>query len=163
MKFAKFWVDNNTNVDLSFLDGGTLNAYGLGGALMLDYEKFAPEHDDDLEIRYTNVALQSYGSSTFGVVGHATSESISLWARRRIPTGWGVVWDRPVRYVFEFATTRYLGDEAEVGLKQMHSVGVGLELDTGALDRLATRWRLVARYKFGPTMRGTSVGLAISF
>jgi Autotransporter beta-domain len=163
LKFAKFWVDNNTNVDLSFLDGGTLKAYGLGGALMLDYEKFAPEHDDDLEIRYTNVALQSYGGSTFGVVGHATSESISLWARRRIPTGWGVVWDRPVRYVFEVATTRYLGDETEVGLSQMHSLGVGLELDTSALDRLATRWRLVARYKFGPTMRGTSVGLAISF
>ena len=46
------------------------------------------------------------GSTTVGVVGHARSESVSLWARRRIPTGWGVVWDRPVRYVFEFAATR---------------------------------------------------------
>jgi len=163
LKFAKFWVDNNTNVDLSFLDGGKLKAYGLGGALMLDYEKFAPEHDDDLEIRYTNVELRSYGSTNLGVVGHAKSESVSLWARRRIPTGWGVVWDRPVRYVLEFATTRYLGDETELGLTQMSSIGLGLELDTSALDRWATRWRLVGRYKFGPGTQGFSVGLAISF
>ena len=163
LKVAKFFIENNTNVDLSFLDGGTLRAYGLGGALMLDYEKFAPDHDDDVELRYTNVELRSYGSTTFGVVGHAKSESVSLWARRRIPTGWGVVWDRPVRYVFELAATRYLGDETELGLKEMNSIGFGLELDSSALDRIATRWRLVARYKFGPGMHGAALGVAISF
>jgi hypothetical protein len=163
LKFAKFWVENNTNLDLSFLDGGTLKAYGLGGALMLDYELFSPAHDDDLEIRYTNVDLRSYGGSTLGVVGHAKAESVSLWARRRIPTGWGVVWDRPVRYVLEFATTRYLGDETELGLTQMSSIGLGLELDSSALDRWATRWRVVGRYKFGPGTQGFSIGLAISF
>ena len=163
LKFAKFWIDNNTNVDLSFLDGGTLKAYGLGGALMLDYEKFAPEHDDDIELRYTNVELRSYGSTNLGVVGHAKSESVSLWARMRVPTGWGTLWERPVRYVYEVATTRYLGDETEVGLTQMSSIGFGLELDSSALDRWATRWRLVARYKFGPGMHGASVGVAISF
>ena len=163
LKVAKFWIDNNTNVDLSFLDGGKLNAYGLGGALMLDYEKFAPEHDDDIELRYTNVELRSHGSSTLGVVGHAKSESISLWARMRVPTGWGVVWERPVRYVYEVASTRYLGSETEVGLKQMSSVGFGLELDSSAFDRWATRWRAIARYKFGPGIHGTSLGLAISF
>jgi hypothetical protein len=163
LKFFKFWVDNNTNVDWSFLDGGTLRAYGLGGSLMLDYERFAPEHDDDLELRFTDVALRSYGNTTFGVVGHAKSESVSLWMRRGIPTGWGVVWDRPVRYVFEFATTRYLGDETELGLTQMSSLGFGLELDSSALDRFVTRWRVVGRYKFGPGLRGFSVGLAVSF
>ena len=163
LKFLKFWVDNNTNVDLSFLDGGKLKAYGLGGSLMLDYELFSPEHDDDLELRFTDVALRSYGSTTLGVVGRAKSESVSLWARRRIPTGWGVVWERPVRYVFEFATTRYLGDETELGLTQMSSLGFGLELDSSALDRFVTRWRLVGRYKFGPGIHGFSVGLAVSF
>jgi hypothetical protein len=162
-KVAKFWVDNNTNVDLSFLDGGRLNAYGLGGALMLDYEKFSPAHDDDLELRYTNVELQSHGSTTLGVVGHAKSESVSLWARRRVPTGWGVVWDRPVRYVYEFASTRYLGTEREVGLTLMNSVGFGLELDSSKFDRWASRWRAVARYKFGPNAHGWALGLAISF
>ena len=163
LKVFKFWVDDNTQVDLSYLDEGTLRAYGLGGSLMLDYEKFAPEYDDDLEIRYTNIALRSYGSSAAGVVGHAKSESISLWARRRVPTGWGMVWDRPVRYVFEVATTRYLGDETELGVKQLHSIGTGLELDASALDRWASRWRVMARYRFGPSVQGWSLGLALSF
>lgn len=163
LKIAKFWVDNNTNLDLSFLDGGKLNVYGLGGALMLDYEKFAPEADDDVEIRYTNVELRSHGNTNLGVVGSAKAESVSIWARRRVPTGWGVVWERPVRYVFEVAATRFLGDENEVGLKEMNSVGFGLELDSSALDRWATRWRAVARYKFGPQMHGWALGLAISF
>lgn len=163
LKIGKFWVDNNSNADLSFLDGGKLQVYGLGGALMLDDEKFAPEADDDLEIRYTQVQLRSYGSTTLGVVGTAKSESISIWARKRVPTGWGTVWDRPVRYVYEVASTRYLGDEAEVGLEQMNSIGFGLELDASALDRWATRWRVVARYKFGPSTQGWALGLAISF
>ena len=127
---------------------------------MLYYEKFAPEHDDDIEIRYTNVELRSHGSSAAGVVGRATSESVSLWARMRVPTGWGVVWDRPVRYVYEVATTRYLGSETELGLKQMSSVGFGLELDSSAYDVWATRWRLIGRYKFGPGMRGQAGGSA---
>jgi hypothetical protein len=45
---AKWWVENNTNLDLAFLDGGKLKAYGLGGSLMLDYEEFSPAYDDDL-------------------------------------------------------------------------------------------------------------------
>jgi hypothetical protein len=163
LRFAKFWVNNNTNLDLAFLDGGTLNVYGLGGSLMLDYEKFAPDADDDIELRYTNVELRSHGGTSLGVVGHAKSESVSLWARRRIPTGWGVVWERPVRYVFEVAATRYLGDETEVGLTQMNSVGIGLELDSSALDRFVTRWRSVLRYKFGPQAQGWALGLAVSF
>ena len=88
---------------------------------------------------------------------------MSLWARRRVPTGWGVVWDRPVRYVYEFASTRYLGAEREVGLTLMNSVGFGLELDSSKFDRWASRWRAVVRYKFGPNAHGYALGLAISF
>jgi hypothetical protein len=159
----KWWLDNNTNVDLSFLDSRRLKAYGLGGSLMFDYEKFAPEADDDLEIRFTNVALKSYGDTPSGVVGHAKAESASLWARRRVPTGWGVVWDRPVRYVYETALTEFLGDQREVGLKWMASVGFGLELDSSARDIWVTRWRALVRYKFGPDVRGWALGLAVSF
>jgi hypothetical protein len=159
----KWWVDNNTNLDLSFLDGRRLKAYGLGGSLMLDYEKFTPEADDDVEIRYTQVDLASYGDSPSGVVGHAKATSASVWARRRVPTGWGVVWDRPVRYVYETALTEFLGDQREVGLKWMASLGFGLELDSSAYDIWATRWRAVLRYKFGPDVRGVAFGMAISF
>ena len=160
---AKWWLGNNGGPSLDFIDGGTLKAYGLGGALMLDYEKFAPEADEDLELRYTNVRLRSYGGTSDGVVGEARSESASVWARRRVPTGWGTVWDRPVRYVYEGAYTRYLGAETEVGLKHMASLGFGLELDSSAKDIWVTRWRALVRYKFGPDIRGWSLGLAVSF
>jgi Autotransporter beta-domain len=163
LKVAKWWLENNTDIDLAFLDGGKLEAVGLGGALMLDYEKFSPEADDDLEIRYTNVELRSKSNSALGVQGRATAESASIWARRRVPTGWGTVWDRPVRYVYEAAFTRFLGTETEVGLKQMSSIGFGLELDSSAYDIWATRWRALLRYKFGPDISGWSVGMAISF
>ena len=163
LKAAKWWVDGNTNADLTFLDHGNLRAYGLGGALMLDYEKFSPEADDDVEIRYTNVDLHSYGSGARGVQGHAKAESASIWARRRVPTGWGVAWDRPVRYVYEAAYTRFLGNETDVGLTQMSSLGFGLELDSSARDVWATRWRAIVRYKFGPDLSGWALGLAVSF
>jgi hypothetical protein len=163
LQITKFWLDNSATAELEFLDGGKLKAYGLGGSLMLDYEEFAPEADRDLELRYTHVDLRSYGDSSAGVVGRATAESASVYARLRVPTGWGVVWERPVRYVYEAAFTRFLGDEKEVGLKWMASLGLGLELDTSALDRIATRWRVVARYKFGPDVRGWALGLACSF
>src|SRR5262252_9306987 len=97
VEVAKWWIDNNTDVDLSWLNGGKMRAYGLGGSLMFDYERFAPEHDDDLELRYTNVELHNYGDTAVAVQGHATAESVSIYARRRIPTGWGTFWNRPIR------------------------------------------------------------------
>jgi hypothetical protein len=68
-----------------------------------------------------------------------------------------------VRYVYEVATTRFLGNETDTGLTQMSSVGFGLELDSSAHDIWVTRARAVARYKFGPSMRGWTLGLAVSF
>jgi hypothetical protein len=163
LKIAKWWVDDRTNADLSRLDGGTFRAHGLGGALMLDYEKFSPAADDDLEIRYTNVQLHNHGNRAVTVDAHARAESLSIWARRRVPTGWGMVWDRPVRYVYEAAYTRFFGSETDAGLTQMSSLGLGLELDSSALDLWVTRARGVVRYKFGPGLSGWSVGLALSF
>jgi len=160
---AKWWLGNKIDADLAFLDHGTLKAYGLGGAVMVDYEMFSPEWDDDLELRYSNVELRSYGGTSLGVEGRAKAESVSLWARRRVPTGWGTVWDRPVRYVYEVAHTRFLGNETDVGLTHMSSVGFGLELDSSARDIWVTRWRAIARYKFGPGLSGWALGLAVSF
>jgi hypothetical protein len=50
-----------------------------------------------------------------------------------------------------------------VGISQMNSVGFGLEADSSAKDWWVTRWRAVARYKFGPGVSGWSLGMAISF
>jgi hypothetical protein len=163
LRIAQWWLNQNTNADLDFLNGSHVDAYGLGGSLMLDYESFAPEHDDDIEIRYTNVVLQSFGNRIESVKGHGEAETASIWTRRRIPIDDWTVWDRPVRYVLEGAVTVFLGDQRETGLKEMASLGLGLELDSSKYPIWATRWRAVARYKFGSNLHGWALGLAISF
>jgi len=163
LTIARWWIANKAGNDLDFLDGKRLKAYGLGGSLMLDYEFFSPAYDDDLEIRYTNVELHSYGTDNPAITGQARSETASVWARRRIPIRYWTVWSRPVRYVLEGAYTRFLGAQNEVGLTQITSVGLGMELDSSAYDIWVTRWRAVLRYKFGPQVTGWSLGLAVSF
>jgi hypothetical protein len=163
LAFARWWLENRTDTDLDFLDHGRLNAYGLGGSLMLDYEKFAPQADHDLELRYTNVQLRSYGNTDAAVQGRATAASASVWARRRVPIAGWTAWDRPVRYVLEGAYTQFLGSQTEIGFDRMASLGVGIEFDSSAKDIWATRWRALLRYKFGPDISGYSLGLAVSF
>jgi hypothetical protein len=162
LNIAKWWLENNTDIDLEFLDNGKMNARGVGGSLMIDYEMFAPDADVDLELRYTNVKLRNSGDLSDRIKGSASAESASIWARRRVPTGW-TAWDRPIRYVLEGAYTRFLGSQVEVGVEHMASVGAGIEFDSSAYDIWATRWRGVVRYKFGPDISGWSLGLAVSF
>jgi len=163
LSLGKWWLERNTNADLDFLDGGHMNAYGLGGSLMLDYESFAPDHDDDIELRYTNEALRAVGSHNASLKGYGKAETASLWMRRRIPIGDWQMFGGPVRYVLEGAYTVFLGDQGELGLSEMASLGLGLELDTSSHDIWVTRWRAVARYKFGSNLHGWALGLAVSF
>jgi hypothetical protein len=71
--------------------------------------------------------------------------------------------ERPVRWVFEGAYTGFLGEQRELGLKHMASVGFGIELDSSAKDIWVTRWRALVRYKFGENLHGVALGLAVSF
>jgi hypothetical protein len=145
-----------------FLRDGELNAFGLGGSIMLDYERYRPENEIDLELRYSNIYLQSFDSSA-AVEGHASAESVSLWSRWRAPTGMHV-FELPLRYVLEYAYTRFLGDlEGVMGFEDIHSFGIGLELDSGKHDIVVTRTRLLARYKVGNNVDGWAIGLAVSF
>ena len=80
LAYFKWWADNNTDLDLEFLDHGKLKAYGLGGSLMIDYERFAPDADVDLELRYTNVGLRSYSDTNTAVAGSGSPESMTLRA-----------------------------------------------------------------------------------
>jgi hypothetical protein len=107
--------------------------------------------------------LQSFGSTSELVTGHSNVQTLSGYARWRAPTGVQLL-DRPLRYVLESAVSVYFGDQRDVlGFTRLGSVGAGLELDTSARTRLFSRARLVARYAFGDGVRGTAVGLAISF
>ena len=155
-------IENKTGVDLQFLNGGRMNAYGLGGSLMLDYEDYKPEREYDAELRYTNIAINTFDSST-AVQGSADSQSLGLWARARYPTPLTVL-ERPLRAVFEVAHTEFLGQlRGALGFDSLSSVGTGIEIDRSASDPVFSRVRLVFRYQFGQNVRGTSIGLAASF
>jgi len=156
-------IENNTGQDIDFLNRGRLDALGLGGSLMLDYERYRPENEIDVELRYTNVYLQSINNSSEAVSGSADSQSLSLWSRWRAPTGLTAL-HNPVRYVLEFSHTQFLGDlRGAMGFNWLSALGAGFELDSSAYNIIVTRTRLLARYKFGDGVQGWSIGLAVSF
>jgi len=146
-----------------FLDNGQLNAYGLGGSLMIDYELVRPDYEVDIEWRYTNIRLKTFGNTSDGVEGAADAEATALYARYRAPTGLNLM-ERPLRYVLEAAHTTYLGDQRGLlGFDNLSSLGAGLEFDSSAYDIVVSRTRLVARWAFGENVRGYAIGLAMSF
>jgi len=156
-------IEGETGKEIEFLKNGRLNAVGYGGSVMLDYEHYREAHEIDAEVRLTNIWLQNYGGTSEAVEGLALAESLGIWTRWRAPTGLRAL-DRPVRYVLEYAFTRYFGPDGDMlGFNNLNSLGAGLELDTSALDRIATRWRLIGRFRFGENVRGWGVGLGISF
>jgi hypothetical protein len=160
---AARFAESQTDATFEFLDGGKLDAYGLGGSLMLDYEHYRPEHEVDVELRYTNIRLQSFGGTSEAVRGSSDAQTVNLWTRWRAPTGL-VMFERPVRYVLEYVYTRFLGDlDGVLGFSHLNSVGAGLELDVSKYDTIVSRLRLVGRYKFGDNVTGWSVGFAVSF
>lgn len=159
-----WYLEQRTGLELDFLENGHLNAGGLGGSLMLDFEHYRPAYEIDVELRYTNIHLRSFSSSSVAVQGRATTEIVSLWSRWRAPLGGFTVLDRPVRYVLEFSHSRYLSDEASVlGVDYLSAIGTGLELDSSKYPLWITRTRLMVRYLFSPFAHGASVGLAVSF
>jgi len=161
---GSWYIDHNTDADISFLKKGTLKTNGFGESLMVVYAQYQESHEIDMELRYTNILLKSYGGFTPAIEGKSRNENASLWSRWRAPTGMHAL-DRPVRYIFEFAHTQYFGDDARVlGFNHLTSFGTGLELDTSKYNPLwISRARAVVRYVYGPGVSGVSLGLAVTF
>jgi len=156
-------IEAKTGKEINFLENGRLNAVGYGGSLMLDYEHYRRDYEIDVELRYTNIYLQSIPGTSEGVKGSALAQNLNLWSRWRAPTGLTAL-HRPVRYVLEFTYSVYFGDQEDVlGFNHLCSIGAGLELDTSAYLYLTQRVRLIGRYRFGANVTGWSVGLGISF
>jgi hypothetical protein len=156
-------IEAETGKETKFLDVGRLNAVGYGGSLMLDYEHYRKTYEIDVEIRLTHIYLQSISGTSEGVQGSALAQSVGLWSRWRAPTGLQAL-DRPVRYVLEAAYSYYFGPDGDMlGFNHLSSLGAGLELDISAYDLIATRLRLIGRYRFGENVTGWTIGLGISF
>ncbi|MGL6371826.1 hypothetical protein ACSZNB_20475 [Aeromonas hydrophila] len=164
LRIGNWLLGQYTGKNLDFLDGGRLDVYGLGGAMMLDYELFSPGQDIDAELRYSYQHLQSFGGTAASVTGQANAENLGLYLRRRAPIGSLTLLDKPVRYVMEGARTEYLGEQRGLlGFNSLNSLGLGVELDSSKYDIFVTRTRLVARYMFSHNTSGYGVGLAMSF
>lgn len=163
LRIGAYALEQYKDADFKFLDGGRLNAYGLGGSLMLDYELFSKSQDIDVELRYSKQQLRSFNSS-YAVSGEATADNLGLYLRRRAPIFDWTLLGKPIRYVMEGARTEYLGEQRGLlGFNSLNSVGLGLELDSSKYDVVISRTRLVARYMFGNNTTGYGVGLAMSF
>ncbi|MEX3790690.1 hypothetical protein [Paraburkholderia sp. BR14374] len=163
LKVGQTLFNHVTDSNLRFLENGSLDAYGYGGSLMLDYEHYRENYEIDAELRATDIYLRSFGGSSQAVQGSATAQQVSLWTRWRAPTGWHAL-DRPVRYVLEAAYSHYFGDSAGVlGFNDLTSLGVGLELDSSRYPVIVTRTRAIVRYVFGRNVHGVSFGFAMSF
>lgn len=157
-------IERRSDVEFDFLDGGRLNAYGLGGSLMLDYELISAPQDIDIELRYSSLQLKTFGSTSRSVEGEATTQNLGLYLRRRAPIADWTLLKNPVRYVVEGAHTEYLGEQrGELGFNSLSSVGLGIEVDSSHYPVFITRTRLVARYMFGSNTNGYGLGLAMSF
>jgi hypothetical protein len=163
VSIAERFIEYRTGKDIAFLNNGHFDALGLGGSLMLDYERYRPENEIDVELRYTNIYLQSVSSSSEAVEGSADTQSLNLWSRWRAPTGL-VLLKNPFRYVLEFTHTQFLGEmRGALGFDWLTSFGAGFEVDSSAYKVIITRTRLLGRYKFGDGVQGWSIGLACSF
>jgi hypothetical protein len=156
-------IQFQTGKEISFLENGRLNAVGLGGSLMLDYEHYRERYEIDVEVRYTNIYLQSLPGTSEGLQGSALSQNLNLWSRWRAPIGLTAL-HRPVRYVLEFTFSHYFGNQDDVlGFNNLCSIGGGIEFDTSYYTNLFSRVRLMGRYRFGENVSGYSIGLGISF
>ncbi|MCT4712199.1 autotransporter domain-containing protein [Enterobacteriaceae bacterium H11S18] len=164
IRIGAWAIKRRTNADYDFLNGGRLNAWGLGGSLMLDYELISKPQDIDIELRYSSMNLQTFANTSRAVDGHAEAQNLGIYLRRRAPISDWTLLQSPVRYVLEGAHTEYLGDQrGRLGFDSLSSVGLGLELDSSKYPVFITRTRLVARYMFGNNTSGYGVGLAMSF
>jgi len=155
------------NRELAFLDRGRMNAYGLGGSLMLDLNIPRPGYEVDLELRYTDIRLSTFGDTSSLVRGETEAKTFNIWGRVRWPMD-AEMFGRPLRWVVDFSHSRFFGDQVALGFDHLTKVGGGIELNVGRYelgiwDFNMQSIRIVARYLFGQNVSGGSIGLAVSF
>jgi hypothetical protein len=156
--------------DVPELTDKHVNAWGIGGSLVLAYYDHRPARDIDVELRYTQLRLATFGDTMREARGTSDAITVGLWARYRWPMGIEA-FGRPVRWAVDGNFSTYLGDQRDImGFAWAAKVGGGVELDigrheVGGLRLYLSRVRLMARYFFFADggVTGTSVGLGFSF
>lgn len=161
---AQFIANQLDRDDLNFLRDGGLTAGGVGGSLVLAYDRsWASEMQAEYTLRYTYLYLTPIMGDR-DVVASAEASSLALWSRLRMPTG-VEVFGGPLRTVAEFSASWLPGDQGDIlNTDWLAQVGYGIEFDVAKTAiPLVTKGRLVFRYGFGEKLRGYGLGLAVSF
>jgi hypothetical protein len=154
--------------EVAALDDARMNAYGVGGSLVLAYYDHLPAREIDIELRGTDLYLQTFGDTSGDLRANTNALTVNLWARYRWPTGLEA-FERPIRWVAEAQHSHFFGDpQAALGFEYLTKVGGGIEFDLGAhrigaFGLYTQRVRVVGRYVFGLNVNGFSVGLGITF
>ena len=166
--FASF-IESKRDVDLSAFTDAHVNVWGIGGALTLAHYDYRPEREVDIEVRYTQIRLETFGDTMPAARGQSTAQALGLWARYRWPTG-REAFGRPLRWVLDANATSYLGDQRDaMGFSWSAKVGGGIEFETarwelGAMGINLNRVRLIGRYFFADdNISGYSLGIGMSF
>lgn len=166
--FASF-IEYRRDVDLSLLTNAEVQAWGVGGALTLAHYDYRPEREIDVELRYTQIHLETFGNTVPAARGQSTAQALGLWGRYRWPSGWEM-FGRPLRWVLDGNATAYLGDQRDaIGFSWALKVGGGIEFDTGrwelgAMGINLNRVRLIGRYFYADdNITGYSFGIGMSF
>ncbi len=166
--FASF-IEYRRDVDLSLLTDAEVQAWGVGGALTLAHYDYRPEREIDVELRYTQIHLETFGNTVPAARGQSTAQALGLWGRYRWPSGWEM-FGRPLRWVLDGNATAYLGDQRDaIGFSWALKVGGGIEFDTGrwelgAMGINLNRVRLIGRYFYADdNITGYSFGIGMSF
>lgn len=150
--------------DVDFLENGNVNILGYGGSLMIDWQKHKDEYEADLELRFTQIWMETFGGTSFAVRSAATSSTLGAWSRLRLPTSF-TVFDLPVRSVSEISASWLIGEQATaLGTDWLSSLGVGFELDLESKKwSPASRARFMGRFMMGDGLSGLSIGIGLSF
>ena len=155
-------LEAETGRSLDFLQGGQMDIFGYGGSIVLDYERYRPGNEIDVELRYTHLHLENFSDDPVLKAG-AEAITATVWARYREPTDM-VFLDRPVRWVAEVAYSEFIGDQGDaLGLDRLASIGGGLEVDLSAVNGIVSRTRLLGRVLVGNNALGFSMGIGVSF
>ena len=161
---AQFIANHLGAEDAHFLRDGGLTAGGLGGSLVLAYDR-SWENDLRAEytLRYTYLRMRPIGGDR-DVVARADAETLALWSRLRMPTG-VEAFGGPLRTVAEFSASWLPGDQGEVlNTDWLAQVGYGIEIDVARTGLpIVTKGRMVFRYTIGEHLTGYGLGLAVSF
>ena len=166
--FGRF-IEYKTDLNADPLTKRQVLVRGTGGSLVLAYYDKRPTRDIDLEIRYTQLWLETFGETMQIARGSSVPRTLGIWARYRWPMG-VEAFGRPMRWVVDSNFTSYVGDQAKaLGFNWAAKIGGGIEWDVGRYEAGAaglylSRVRLIGRYMIGDNnISGYSIGLGFSF